>query len=261
MIREKIRYIKKYIEHYFSATHKKGHGVHSPFAFSFVCDILCEKTPYYAFGEIERIREDLLDNHKTIEVTDFGTGNNRTREISNIANNSLKPRKEAQLLFRIAHNFAPQTIIELGTSLGISTLHLALTGKTKRVDTFEGCPKIAHIAQQNFNRLDASNINIHVGDLASTLPPFLNKLGKVDLVFFDANHQEHATLNYFEQFLPHIHDNTVFIFDDIYWSKGMENAWKKIMNHTKVMVSIDLFTMGLVFFDPKITKNHYKFRY
>ena len=103
-------YIKEYIKFYFTAKHHKGHGVHSPFVFSLIEDVLNEKHPYYAFKDIERVRKGLLSDHSTIYVNDYGTGASRERQVSEIARACLKSKKEAQMLFRFACLMQPKNI-------------------------------------------------------------------------------------------------------------------------------------------------------
>ena len=89
----------------------------------------------------------------------------------------------------------------------------------------------------------------------------LDQTNKLDFVFIDANHKSEAILNYFNLCLSKVHSNTVIVIDDIYWSSDMEKAWKKIKNSPQVMSTIDLFELGIVFFNPDLHKKHYKMRY
>ena len=83
----------------------------------------------------------------------------------------------------------------------------------------------------------------------------------IDLVFIDGNHQENATISYFKKCLNYSHNDTIFIFDDIYWSIGMENAWEKIKSHSKITLTIDLFHIGIVFIKSELSKENYIIRY
>lgn len=256
-----LHYIKEYIKFQFSAKHHKGHGVHSPFVFSFIEDILNEKNAYYSFKEIENSRRNLLADNSTIFVNDHGTGTSRERKISEIARTSLKSKKEAQMLFRFACLMQPKNILELGTSLGITTLYLSKARTSAHIHTLEGCPNIAKIAKQNFRNLDVKNITSIVGNIDIELPKVLYKMESLDMVFFDANHTKEATLNYFNQCLEKANEGSVFIFDDIYWSEGMTEAWKEIFNHPSVTYSIDLFHLGIVFFNKEWKKSHFKIKF
>lgn len=254
-------YIKEFIKFRFSAKHHKGHGVHSPFVFSLIEDVLNEKNEYYAYKDIERARKNLLEDSSTIFVNDYGTGNSRKRQVSEIARTSLKSKKEAQMLFRFACLMQPKNILELGTSLGITTLYLSKARTSANIYSIEGCPNIANIAKQNFKNLGANNITSIVGNINTELPKVLSKIDSLDMVFFDANHTKGATLNYFYQCLEKANNNTVFIFDDIYWSEGMTEAWEEIYKHPAVTYSIDLFHLGMVFFNKEWIKSHFKVKF
>ncbi|MGN6491448.1 MAG: O-methyltransferase [Agriterribacter sp.] len=250
----KPRLALKYLQYYITAHNGKGHGIHSPFVFDFVTRVLNDRRQFYAFQKIEAQRGLLLLNNEIIEIEDFGAGSAMTasnsRKISNIAKWSLKSPKYARLLFRMVNYFQPPTIIELGTSLGITTSYLAAAQPAATIFTFEGAPAVAALAQQVFRQLNYSNIRLMPGNFDTTLPPFLQKNRKVDFVFVDGNHREEPVLKYFEWLLPFTHGRSILVFDDIHWSAGMESAWKKIIGHPAVTCSIDLFFIGIVFFNP-----------
>jgi predicted O-methyltransferase YrrM len=254
-------YIKEYIKFQFTAKHHKGHGVHSPFVFSLIEDILNEKHPFYAFKSIESARTNLLSDHSVIYVNDHGTGSSRDRKISEIARQCLKSKKEAQMLFRLACQMQPNNILELGTSLGVTTLYLSSARPSANIYTIEGCPNIANIANQVFRNEKANNITSIVGNIDTELPKVLSKIESLDMVFFDANHTKEATLNYFYKCLEKANDNSIFIFDDIYWSEGMTEAWKEIYENPAITYSIDLFHLGIIFFKKEWKKSHFKIKF
>lgn len=257
----RFRLLYKYLVHFFSARNTRGYGVHSPFIFHFTKFILNDRSTYYSFQKIESLRGEMKMDKRIINVQDFGTGFDRQRKVSDIANKSLKSEKYGQLLFRIVNYFKSKNILELGTSLGITTLYLASSSTNTKCVSMEGCAQIARIASENFNKLNLKNIEILVGNIDDSLPQFLNDCEKLDLIFFDANHRSEAVLNYFELCLGKVDDNSIVIFDDIYWSADMEKAWKIIKNHPKVKSTIDLFQIGIVFFNQDLNKKHYKMRY
>lgn len=237
------------------------HGVHSPFVFDLYEHVICHDGYYAAYTTVEKLRQKLLQNHLPIQVTDLGAGsktlNLSSRPISNLAKVSAKPPKYGQLLFRLVNHFQPEIILELGTSLGITTAYLAKAQSKSKIYSFEGCPNIAAQASQNFRKLKIENINLVKGNLNQTLAPTVQKLPNIDFVFFDGNHQYKPTLEYFEVCLQKRHINSVFIFDDIYWSPEMEKAWREICQHPAVTLSIDLFHLGLIFFRPQQPKQHF----
>lgn len=256
-----FRIVYKYLLHFFSARNSGGFGVHSPFMFQFTHFVLKEKHPFYVFETIEMIRSKLKKDNRVLNITDFGTGKDRSLTVATVASKSLKSDKYGKLLFRITYYLKARQVLELGTSLGITTSYLASSHSDINCISLEGCPQIANVARDNFNKLGLNNIKLVVGDINLTLAKVLEETDRLDLVFFDANHRSETVLRYFEQCLPKIHKNTVFIIDDIYWSEDMEKAWKLIKQHSSVTSTIDLFQLGIVFFNTDLYKKHYKMRY
>jgi len=229
--------------------------------FQFTRFVLCERHAYYIFESIEILRKSLKRNNRILNIKDFGTGSDRNRTISHITKHSLKPAKEGQLLFRICNYINAQYVLELGTSLGITTAYLGSPSTDIKCVSLEGCPEIAQVARENFEKLELKNIEIVVGNIDFTLKQVLDESTHLDFVFIDANHCFLAVQNYFEQCLSKVHKDTVLVVDDIYWSADMESAWQSIKNHPRVTSTIDLFSMGIVFFNPDLNKKHNKMRY
>ena len=257
---------KKYLHYYLTASNGKGHGVHSPFVFDFINHVLNDKKEYHNYHLIEQLRKELLHDKRMIEVEDFGAGSlavpYRQKKVSEITRAFLKPKKFAQLLFRIVQYYKPQKVVELGTSLGITSVYIANASNTSHLYTLEGSKNIAAIAQRNFDKLQLNNINLLPGKFDDTLPGLLSKIEKVDLAFVDGNHRKEPTLNYFDQFLRRSTGESIFIFDDIHWSAEMEEAWKQIQRHPSVTLTIDLFFIGLVFFKKDFkAKQHFTIRF
>jgi predicted O-methyltransferase YrrM len=248
MIR-KLKTLVWYFKYQFLGQTK--HDVHSPFVFDLLNWVIEDTTPFYIYSPIEALRSRLLLSKKTIAVTDFGAGSavhaSNIRGLSSIAKHALKPAKYAQLLFRLVRHFKPDTILELGTSLGISSLYMASPRSMSRLITLEGCP--------------AKNIRLITGAFKETLPIAIAELKHLDFVFFDGHHQKEATLNYFAQCLPYAGNDSVFIFDDIYWSEGMREAWEAIKRHSSITVTIDLFYIGIVFFRKEQEKQHFTLKF
>lgn len=264
-----LELLYKYVWYYFTSSNAKGHGVHSPFVFEFITQVLNDKRNFYCFESIEKIRQQLLLNEQKITVEDFGAGSHllktKERQIHKIAKSSLKSPKFAQLLFKIIHKYYSSqsfNIVELGTSFGTTTSYMALANPNNKVFTFEGANAIAKIASTTFQKLSINNINITTGSFQETLETKLQEIEQVDVAFIDGNHQKEATLQYFQLFLKKSNTNSLFIFDDIYWSKGMEEAWQEIKKHPSVTLTIDLFFIGLVYFrkENKV-KQHFKIKY
>ncbi len=256
----------KYFHYYFKASNGKGHGVHSPFVFEFVTKVINDERHFYAYDRIEDVRRDLLLDKKVLTIRDFGAGSNvsksNERKVKDIARSALKSKKFGQLMFRMVDFYHLNTVVELGTSLGITTSYLASGNALGKVYTFEGANEVAEIAKENFKQLELNNIEIVEGNFDDTLPVHLKRINSIDLAFVDGNHRKQPTIHYFEQLLEKAGKNSIFIFDDIHWSREMEEAWQYIQQHSSVTLSIDLFFVGIVFFrEEQRVQQHFSIRF
>jgi predicted O-methyltransferase YrrM len=262
----KLTHAKKWLHYYRTASNGVGHGIHSPFVFDFVKNVLNDKREFYAFAPIERLRLVLKNDQSIIQVDDLGAGSSvsksNQRTISQIARYALKSKKLAQFLFRLVNYYQPENIIELGTSLGVTTAYLGAANPKANVYTIEGAPAIAAIARKNLQALNVHNVKLLEGSFDAVLPVVNSELKRVDFAFVDGNHRLEPTLYYFEQLTRHTTETSILVFDDIHWSAEMELAWKRIQDHPLVMCTVDLFFLGLVFFrkDFKV-KQHFTIRF
>lgn len=242
----------KYFQYYLKASNGKGHGIHSPFVFEFVTKVLNDKRHFYAYDRIEQLRSNLLLDNTILTIEDFGAGStvskSNKRSVKQIALSALKPKKFSQLMFRMINYYHLNSMIELGTSLGITTSYFASGNTLGKVFTFEGATQIANVARQNFHTLQLDNIKITEGNFDETLATSLHNIPPIDFAFVDGNHRKQPTINYFHQLLAKSHEHSIMIFDDIHWSAEMEEAWLYIQQHPSVTLTIDLFFIGLVFF-------------
>ncbi len=253
--------IKSYFVFLIKSTNK--HGIHSPFVYNLVTKCFNKKTAVHKLQLLNSIRNILYKNNYTIEVNDFGNGSkvfkSNIRKISKIAKIAGISKKRASLLIRVVEYFNPTSILELGSSLGLGTSSLSIGNPNAKIISLEGCKNTAKIAQETFNSFNLLNIQLIIGEFNNTLPKVLLE-NKFDLIYFDGNHQKEATLNYFNVCLNSAHNNSVFIFDDINWSKEMQEAWIEIKNHPKVTVTIDTYFWGFVFFRTEQVKQHFTIR-
>ncbi len=264
-MRQKVYQIKQYINYLQRSKSRQGHGVHSPFVFDLIETVFNHIGQYYSFKRIEKVRIVLLKDKTIIKIEDFGAGSvqnkSNRREISDITKSALLDPEYAQLLFRLVNRFQSRNIIEIGTSLGITSAYLASVSKKSHLYTIEGSSDIYKIAKRNLNYLKIRNVELLQGSFDEQLPQVLNKIDSVDFAFIDGNHRYEATIRYFEMLLKKSTLSSVFVFDDIYWSEGMTKAWKEIISRPEVSVSIDLYRMGLIFFRKENTKENFTVRF
>lgn len=244
---------------------KNEHAVHSPFVFSLLTKCFYDKKPKPEYKILKKYRKSLLENKNFIEVTDFGAGSrvfkSNRRQISKIAETAGISPKRAELLFRVANYFKPNSILEIGTSLGLASSAIALGSKESFLLSLEGCQKTQSVAENLFNeQFPDFNFDFVNSEFTKFLKDGSANISNWDLIYFDGNHSKKATLAYFELLLPTINNDSVWIFDDIHWSPDMEEAWKMIKNHPKVKVTIDTFQWGFVFFRREQPKEHFIIR-
>ena len=257
---------KKYLRYYFTASNGKGHGIHSPFVYQLVREVFNDSRHFYAYDRVEKLRQDLLQKSEVLEIEDFGAGSGsgatNKRSIRSIVKNAAKPKKLGQLLFRLVLHFQPQHILELGTSLGMTTAYLAAAKTSAQVVTIEGSEAIAEEARYHFYNLGLNNIRQITGNFDTMLKSTLTETKSVDFAFIDGNHRYQPTNQYFKQILLYINNESVLVFDDIHWSKEMEQAWDEIKADPQVRLTIDLFFIGLVFFKKEFKeKQHFTIRF
>ncbi|MDD3723015.1 MAG: class I SAM-dependent methyltransferase [Lutibacter sp.] len=253
--------IRSFITFLFMSTNR--HGIHSPFVYQLVTKCFNAKTNPSKIIAVNKIRKSLYSNHKSIAITDYGKGSsffkNNERKVSDIAKIAGISNKRAKLLLRIIDYFNPKSILEIGTSVGLGTSVLSIGNPKGDIVTLEGCKNTVQVAKNLFKINHLNNIQLVVGNFNDTLPSVV-KGKQFDLIYFDGNHQKSATIQYFNQCLETVHNDSVFIFDDINWSPEMQLAWEEIKNHPKVTITINTFFWGFVFFRREQEKQHFTIR-
>ena len=260
---EQLSYALRYVKYALKA--KDEHSLHSPFLFELYENAIKPNAAYYKFKEVEAVRSQMLSDETKINVVDLGAGSrvskSNQRKVSSIAKHAVKPAKYGQLLFRLVNYFKPQIILELGTSLGITTSYLASVNSNAKVITFEGSPEIAKLALANFEKLGIDNVELVEGNFDVTLATKLSQVEQIDFAFIDGNHQKQPTLDYFEQIIARSHNDTVIVFDDIHWSSGMEEAWNIIKADERVSITLDFFYLGVAFLRKEQVKQEFVLKF
>lgn len=252
--------IKQYIKFLFKSTNQ--HGVHSPFVYQFVTKCLYDKKKYDAYKKLQNYRKTLKNSKVELDITDLGEGSktldNNTRKVNQMVSTSSSSKKEVKLLFRVAKYFKLESVLELGTSLGMGTYAFTLANSNSKITTIEGCKNTSNFTKSQFQNLDVHNVNFNIGAFASEIESIDET--HFDCIYFDGHHNKEATIKYFEALLSKAHNDSIFIFDDIYWSKDMTEAWDYIKAHNTVTVTVDCFHLGFVFFRKEQAKEHFKIR-
>lgn len=247
--------VKYFIKHFFVAK-RNGHGIHSPFAYQLCEEVFYNTNSFYVFKQLAALRNALLTNETDLEIEDFGAGSKtfktNKRKIKEIAGKGISTQKQSETLYKLLNFLKSKTILELGTSLGLTTLYLSQVNKESRVITVEGSKELYDFASQQAKKLKVKNITFIHSVFDAALPKTLVAFDSLDFFYVDGNHTYEATVSYFKQALAKKSNDSVFIFDDIYWSPAMTKAWQEIKNDPAVTLSIDTFSFGMVFFRQEI---------
>ncbi|HRG79392.1 MAG TPA: class I SAM-dependent methyltransferase [Cyclobacteriaceae bacterium] len=250
--------IKSYLNHWLHVVDE--HSIHSPFFFEFYEKVIRDKKPMRGFEEIENVRTKLLQSTMEIDVQDLGARSphftSEKRLLSKVAATSISPPPLCELLYRIVRHQVAKSIVELGTSAGITTLYLGKDLQAQVV-TFEGNPDLVNIALTHFELFESRNIRLIPGNLDSTLPDFLQNPAKINFALMDANHRYEPTMRYFTLLSKRMSEKGIIVLDDIYHSEEMARAWQELSHHDLVYGSVDLFRCGILFFDTALHRQHY----
>ena len=257
-----------FLKHFFTSWNTTGEGIHSPYLFELVRFILRDENAYYCFADIERRSDMLLACEDTLDVVDYGSqgapeGKHMQRRVCDIAKTHLESKQVGQALFRLVnwigeHEKRPLEILELGTSLGVTTAYLAAADSRNRVITMEGSGEVLRVAQGGWRALRLENIEWVEGNIDDTL--YKRARERIDVAYVDANHTYEATMRYVDFLLPRMPEKGVLVLDDIHYSEEMERAWDELKCDARVTTSMDLYHVGLLFVDPHYLKRHYKIR-
>jgi predicted O-methyltransferase YrrM len=252
---------RKYLPFLLEASNQ--HGVHSPFIYQLVTQCFYKKINKNLWRAFLDTRQYLKDKSKEKNNTDFGTGSKiskrNTRQVSQIAKVAGISNKKAKILIKTLDYLKPERILEIGASMSLGTSAIKKENESTSILILEECTETCKTVQQLFKKNNFEGIEIINGNFSEILSTCTQNK-KFDCVVFDRSHTKKATLNYFEECLKTIHNNSFFIFDDIYRTSEMQEAWSVIKKHSKVTVTVDVFYFGIVFFRKEQAKEHFKIR-
>jgi predicted O-methyltransferase YrrM len=289
-----------YLRHLLTARSTAGHGVHSPYIYDFLTKVIRNKTDVKIVNQVVSLRRTMLSDKRSIMVTDLGAGSvtraGGERRVAEIARTAALPAKEAGLLSRIVKSMehagdppdggetVPQSgralsreqgarttghgarsgengiILELGTSLGISTLALALAAPERRVITVEGCPVLAAIARENLLKYGAANAEVLAMEFSAAIESLRNEGLSVSFAFIDGNHRGTALTEYVSK-IASMGEDMIIVADDIRLTKEMFRAWRSVAASGIATVSMETLRLGILFIKHGITPGRYRIRY
>jgi len=259
----------KFLEHQLFIRYRKGRGIHSPYLFEFVHDVVFNAAGMEPPDWLTEEHRAMLGDTRVIPADrrgSFGTGSGERdrageRTVRSFVRGSSVSRKYGALLYRISRWFSPEMIVELGTGLGVSTLYLAAGAPGVPLHSMEGDMERAAIAAQLMCRRNLEGVSIHWGELERKLEDLLPQVPGRFLVFLDANHRYEPALRYAGLLLERAGGEAILVMDDIHWSREMYRAWKEVISWPEVRMSIDLFHMGILLLRKDLQKRNVKINY
>ena len=245
---------------------KTINSIHSPYLYDLTCHLLDLRKKDESYDKIEDLRQALLKNKDGLRVEDYGAGSytgkaSEIKRIARLAKVSSSNTLKCKLLSNLVSYIQPSCILELGTNLGLATAYLHSAAPTADCITVEGSETIYQQAKLNLEALGYNDIEIHNSLFNSFIEEHSPIIERSDLVYMDGDHRYQSTLDYFDKIWTSWSGTSsvqVIVLDDIYWSKGMQNAWDTIKENYKCQ-TLDFYKLGIVIRRENIiTSEHLK---
>ena len=232
------------IKLYRKLRYRKGYGVHSPFIYNLITKVIEEKTPYYVFEDIENFRKELLS---------------RENPCKTLTAEETQSKDYGALLFRLVNFFKCRTVLQIETSTGLMSLYLALPlRKSCRCYALEERTGLLESVRTFAENHSLKNLHPVEGAYSETLLRLKTEVASFDFVFINTQGNAEKTREALALIETYIGPQTVMVIDKIRRNKEMQKLWKEMKNRSDVRLTIDLLSLGLVFFNPQLHKRHYK---
>lgn len=253
------RWLSPGIRWYRKIRYRNGFGVHSPFVFGLITKVIEERNPYYCFAAIEGVRRWMLsDRGPAAETARSVSSHRQAVSWSGVVRREAVTSRQGQLLFRLVRYLKSRYILQIGSGGAVSTLYLVAGSSGIRATVVESDPVRAASAASWVEKCAAQPVKFLTGPYETVLPEAFRSLPRVDCVFFHIP-QEGGNIHraLFREAVGQVHDETFFIIEGIRSDAGMKSFWKDACAHPAVSVTIDLYSFGLIFFNPKLHKRNY----
>jgi len=206
-------------------------------------------------------RRGLLSDPTQFIMNDLGSGSKvfkgNKRRVNKVARVAGMSKSDQLRLMAMCRHLKPQSILELGTSMGLGTAALCLANPVAKITSIEGCANTLAMAEKHLAPLAHPKLNL----LNNRFDGFLEQdQSTFELIYLDGDHGAEQTWRYFENLLPKLTEDGLLLIDDIHWSKGMQNTWNRIVADPRINVSIDCYSWGMVCIRPGQRKQHFNLR-
>lgn len=249
-IARKLSYLKK-------ARHRHGHGIHSPFLFHLITEVIENKKNFSAYKVLRDQRDRLSHlikyNSGGLEIQTLIDAILISSRRKNIFKAVELPFRYGKLLLRLVNEFKPKTISCYGPSFGLNLLYLGLSDNSIPVNFFQSDHYLQQISEETLKDADVQNVNYcEKEDHPNEFTDFVF----INMPFFPDEAEELISAQ-----LASPIENNVMIVRGIHESERMELIWKKVIENKRVKISLDLFEIGIVLFQNNLQKEHFVLRF
>jgi predicted O-methyltransferase YrrM len=254
----------KFLRHRIFSGHRNGHGIHSPYLYDLVRNVIFNKAATVVPEEILLWHRNLANSKVYLDIHDHGAGSRvnkaKRRKVSSLVKHASITSRQGALLYRLCHWYRPRLILEFGSGLGISTAYLTAGSPDAQTATIEGSPEKHAYAVDHFPERLSSRVEFVQGGFDDHFEMMYNRAGERTVIFIDGDHRYRPTVDKVRAFLNKELAETMIILDDIYWSAEMEKAWEVCLNDERVDLSLDLFHLGILIRRPDIARQHLRIK-
>ncbi|MBK7912129.1 MAG: class I SAM-dependent methyltransferase [Saprospiraceae bacterium] len=246
-----------YSRYYLSA--KSIYQMHAPYLFELLQFVYDPDRNYYDFIKIHEASKSLESNYNLIAENDFSkTHQQAGLSIGAMYKKSGHTLTAYECLYRLVTFIKPKNSLELGASVGMSGLSMALANKYGIHTSVEGNSSLAESTNRLFQNYELNSARC----LHSRFDEFLSnnpRSNLFDFVFIDGDHRYQATLDNFNKLLDMLTEDAVLLIDDIHWSAEMHKAWIELSRHPSIHCSLEMMRWGLLFKSKKLTKGCFSY--
>lgn len=235
------RKIKKYLTKGIrKVRYRKGFGVHSPFAFSLITQVIGEKTPFYAYEEILQLKK------KCSRITAL---------LPKFVSLRLPSTKILFLLYRLINRFQSQHLLEIGNQGGLVSYVMGLPNTTAELISIGADADKLEQAAALFDQETPHNHCFIHGEPVKVLGE-LPEGYRADFIYIHAEAARHADELY-AALRERIHPHTVILIESIKTDKNARRLWNYFRYSPEIRVSLDLYEVGVAIGHDRFYKQHY----
>ena len=156
-------------------------------------------------------------------------------------------RRHAREMFRITNYLQPKNCISVGASDAACAMLLAK-------------PSVQHYAFLNKAELKAeagtllSTEGCHIIDSIEQFGTVIKEQGTIGMLYIDATD---ITMPLVREALPHTDAKSVIAIAGIHRNRRTREWWQQLVNDSATVVTYDMYSYGLLFFDKERRKQHY----